>query len=337
MGRTEIDQDRNLMTSIPRLCALTALSLTTLGLAACGGGDSPNAAPGSLSLHLTDAPIDGASEVRVVFSGIELHQTGGSVITIDFGNTPKSVDLIKLQDGVTSALTEGSAVPAGDYDWMRLKVIASKNSQGESYIKLLTGEQYPLWIPSGAETGLKLVRPFTVAQGSITRLVVDFDLRKSITAPPGQDPNYIMRPALRLLDQLQVGKIAATVNLASLSTTQLGANSPVSACKGGLYLFSGAAATPDDQDGSSADGADPIVYEPVAYDGVNPSVTITLPFVEVGSYTLAATCNFDVDAADTNDYDAAAVQGAPGYQTMHWTTLGSVSVTANTTTTISLP
>jgi hypothetical protein len=326
------------MTSWTRLLAPGALCLSTLALAACGGGggDVANPAPGSLSINLTDAPIDSASEVVVVFTGIELHQTGGSTTSIDF-STPKSIDLVKLQKGVTGALTENSAVPAGNYDWMRLKVLASKNSQGESYIKLLTGQQYPLWIPSGAETGLKLVRPFTVAQGSTTRLVIDFDLRKSITAPPGQDPNYVMRPALRLLDQLQVGKISTLVDLAALATAQLGANAPVSACKGGLYVFSGASATPDDQDGDAADGADPILYQPLAYDGVNPSVTVELPFVEVGTYTVAATCNLDIDVADTNDYNAAAVQGAPGFQTMHWTTAGSVMVGANSTTTIHLP
>ena len=325
------------MKLIKHAAAALALSTAILNLTACGGGDAPAAAPGSLSVNLTDAPIDGASEVVVVFSGIELHQAGGSTITIDFGNTPKSIDLIKLRDGVTSALTEQSAVPAGNYDWMRLKVVASKNSQGESYIKLLSGQQFPLWIPSGSETGLKLNRAFTVAQGSVTRLIIDFDLRKSITAPPGQDPNYIMRPTLRLLDQLQVGKIATTVNLAALATAQLGAGSAVSACKGGLYVFSGATATPDDQDGVSTDGADPLVYQPLVYDGVNPTVTINLPFVEVGNYTVAATCNFDVDVADTNDYNPAAVQGTPGFQTMHWTTIQSVAVTANNTTTISFP
>jgi hypothetical protein len=220
---------------------------------------------------------------------------------------------------------------------VRLKVLASKNSQGESYIKLLSGQQFPLWIPSGSETGLKLNRPFTVAQGSVTRLIIDFDLRKSITAPPGQDPNYIMRPTLRLLDQLQVGKIAATVNLAGLATAQLGAGAATSACKGGLYVFSGATATPDDQDGDSTDGADPLVYQPLVYDGVNPTVTINLPFVEVGSYSIAATCNFDVDVADTNDYNPSAVQGTPGFQTMHWTTIQNVAVSANNTTTISFP
>jgi len=322
------------MGPISRACAL---ALASLGLGACGGGgDVAGTLPGSLSINLTDAPIDGASEVIIVFTGIELHQAGGATTTIDF-STPKSIDLIKLQGGVTSALTQESAVPAGNYDWMRLKVMASKNSQGESYIKLLSGLQYPLWIPSGAETGLKLVRPFTVAQGSLTRLVIDFDLRKSITAPPGQDPNYIMRPTLRLLDQLQVGKITATVDLAALANAQLGAGTAVTACKGGLYLFAGGAATPDDQDGDAADGADPILYEPLAYDGVNSSVTLNLPFVEVGSYTLAATCNLDVDAADANDYNPAAVQGAPGFQTMHWITAGNVAVSANSTTTISLP
>ncbi len=324
------------MRSSVRACALGALSLAVLGLAACGGGSDGSSGPGSISINLTDAPIDGASEVVVVFTGIELHQTAGPTTTIDF-SAPKSIDLIKLQGGVTSALTQESAVPAGNYDWMRLKVLATKNSQGESYIKLLTGQQYPLWIPSGAETGLKLNRPFTVAQGSITRLVIDFDLRKSITAPPGQDPNYIMRPTLRLLDQLQVGKLSASVNLATLATAQLAAGSPVSACKGGLYLFSGGTATPDDQDGDAADGADPIVYQPLAYDGVNTTVTINIPFVEVGTYTLAATCNFDVDVADTNDYNPSALQGAPGFQTMHWSTVGNVVVSANNTTAVSLP
>jgi hypothetical protein len=220
---------------------------------------------------------------------------------------------------------------------MRLKVLADKNAQGQSYIKLQNGAQYPLWIPSGSETGLKLVRPFTVAQGSVTRLVIDFDLRKSITAPPGQDPNYIMRPALRLMDQLQVGKIAATVNLAALLTAQLGSGAPLTSCKAGLYLFAGANTVPDDQDGSDTNGASPILYQPVPYDGVNTEVPITVAFVEVGTYTLAATCDFAVDAADSDDYDPLATQGMPGFQTMHWTTVGNVAVTTNGTTTVSIP
>ena len=314
-----------------------ALPATVLLSGCGGGGGSMDSGVGALSVSLTDAPVDAAAEVVVVFTGIELHRTDGQTVTVDLGGAPKTIDLMKLQKGVTGALTQGASVPAGAYDWMRLKVLADKNTQGESYIKLLDGTQYPLWIPSGAETGLKLVRPFSVAQGSTTQLVIDFDLRKSVTAPPGQDPNYIMRPTLRLLDQLQVGKIAATLNLAALTSAQLGAAAPVTSCKAGLYLFAGGAAVPDDQDGDNTDGADPILYLPVNYDGVTPTVSITIPFVEVGTYTLAATCNLNVDVADANDYNPAAMSGAPGFQTMHWTTAGNVSVTANGTTAISLP
>jgi hypothetical protein len=329
--------------SITRVSALSAVLLGIATLSGCGGGGS-NSSSGSLSLNLTDAPVDGAADVVVVFTGLDLHRSDGTLVSLDFGTTngqanTKSIDLLKLQNGVTGALTEGAAVPAGSYDWMRLKVLADKNSQGESYITLLNGAQYPLYIPSGAETGLKLVRPFTVAQGSTTRLVIDFNLRKSVTAPAGQDPNYVLKPALRLMDELQVGKITANIDLAALTSAQLGAGASVSNCKAGLYLFAGAAATPDDEDADTTDdgGSDPIVYQPIAYDGINTNVPMTIPFIEVGSYTVAATCNFDIDAPDTNDYIPNATAGQPGYQTMKWTTVGNVSVTANTTTTIALP
>jgi hypothetical protein len=307
-------------------------------LTSCGGGsglDTP--ANGALSVALTDAPLDDAAEVRIVFTGIELHRANGSTVSLDFANQPKSIDLMKLRGGVTGTLTEGAEIPAGDYDWMRLMVLAEKNSQGGSYIKLLSGAQYPLWIPSGAETGLKLVRPFTVAQGSTTRLLVDFDLRKSIVAPPGQDPNYVMRPTLRLLDQIQVGKITATVDVAALAVQQLGAGASPADCKPGLYLFAGGAATPDDQDRSDADGFDPIVYDSVPNDGATPLSTVTLPFVEVGIYTLAATCHFDRDIADVNDYNPAAAPGATGYQAIKWSTVGNVAVASGNTTAASLP
>jgi len=327
--------------SIRRAAALTTLVVGIVTLAGCGGGGS-DPGTGSLSVNLTDAPVDGAANVVVMFTGLELHRSDGTLVTLDFGTTngqanSKSIDLIKLQNGVTGALTQGEAVPAGNYEWMRLKVLAEKNSQGESYITLLNGAQYPLYIPSGAETGLKLVRPFTVAQGSTTRLVVDFDLRKSVRAPPGQDPNYVLKPTLRLMDELQVGKITANIDLAALTSAQLGSGATVSSCKAGLYLFAGASAVPDDQDGDTTDGADPIVFLPMAYDGVNTNVSVTIPFIEVGSYTVAATCNVDVDTPDGNDYIPNATAGQPGYQTMKWTTVGNVAVTANNTTTISLP
>jgi hypothetical protein len=314
-----------------------ALLLAGCGGGGGGGGIAATPATGQLTVGLTDGPIDDAEAVVVTFTGLELQRTNGERVQIDFPtDAAKHIDLLALQGGTTGELTSGASVPAGEYQWLRLKVVAAQNAS-DSYIRLKTGEQYPLWIPSGAETGLKLNRAFTVAQGSITNLLIDFDLRKSIHAPPGQAPNWLLRPTLRMMDRLQVGGIAASVDLQALTAAQLGAAAGIADCRAGLYVFPGTAAAADDMDGVATDGPDPIVYRPVAYDGTSATTVVTIPFLEVGSYQVAATCAYDVDAADTNDYDPNAIEGQPGYRTMTWSPLQSVAVTANATTAVAVP
>jgi hypothetical protein len=326
----------NCWVDLPGRLRRTSAALLFGALVSCGGSSGPSS--GTLNVNLTDAPVDGASAVVVAFTGIDLQGADGALTSITFPST-RYIDLLKLQGEVTGVLTQGIAVPAGDYQWMRLNVLADKNAQNESYITLTDGTQYPLYIPSGAETGLKLVSAFTVAQGSTTSLLIEFDLRKSITAPPGQDPNYLLKPTLRVINELQVGQIVANVDLAAVTAAQLGSGAALSSCKGGLYLFAGAAATPDDADGDTTDdgGSDPVDYMPIPFDGTTTQVSLTIPFVAPGSYTVAATCNFDVDQSpDTNDYVPNATAGQPGYHTMNWSTVDNVVVTANTTTTVTL-
>jgi len=309
-----------------------------LALPACGGGsnDDMAAQTGRLSLAIGDAPVDGATEVVVVFTGIELH-SNGDTRSIDFA-VPREIDLLAYQNGVTVNLLENLTVDAGEYQWMRLKVLAEPNQSDGSFILFESGAQYPLYIPSGSETGLKINRPFRVAAGGITRLVADFDLRKSIIAPPGQAPNYMLKPVLRLMDELEIGDIQGAVDLSALAALQLGAGSGAADCDGGVYLFGGAAATPDDMDGDATDGADPIVFKPLAYDGLAAVVPYQFAMVEAGTYTVAATCDFGVDALpDASEYNPGAADGQPGFQTMHWTSSGNVIVAPDGTAIVNLP
>lgn len=318
---------------------LPIVTTACLGLlAGCGGGGSGSSS-GSLTLQITDAPVDSAEAVVVVFTGVELKPAGAQPFSVDFAQD-KPIDLLALRGGKVADLFTNQTVPAGAYEWVRLKIKADSVDQSASYIQI-DGAQYNLVIPSGAETGLKLVRGFTVAQGSQTGFVIDFDLRKSVVAPPGQQPNYYLRPALRLLDQMQVGTITGTVHLDALATAQ---NTTVGSCNAGLYLFSqqaqGSPATPDDFDRDLVDdgGSDPVYLQPVANDGVTTDVSYSIPFVEAGaSYTLAATCDFNVDGMDSDDYSPNAQQGQPGYQTMRWTTVADVSVGAGATATVDIP
>ena len=293
---------------------LAALLLTGAALAACTG---------SLDVNLTDTPVDNASSVVVDFTGIEVHNTDGKTTTITFPSA-KPIDLLQLQNGALGALIQGEPVPEGNYDWLQLEVLANKDTQGQSSITLTSGAQYPLYIPSGSAAALKLLTPFTVTEGKTTELVIEFDLRQSVTTTDGQ--NYVLAPALRLENQAEVGTISATIDLTALTRAQLGAGAQLAQCQGGLFLFSGGSATPQNGGGASL-----VDFEPIPSGGLTATqVSLSVPYVAAGTYTLAATCDYEL-------YQPTALPGESGYQSLHWTVQDNVAVTANATTTSTLP
>lgn len=156
-----------------------------LGLAACGGGDD-EPENGRVSLAVTDAPVDDASSVVVQFSGVAFKRAGTAAEVVqNLTPSPRQLDLLQYQQGRAALLLDGVTLPAGDYEWVRL-IVDNESGVRDSYIELTSGEECELRVPSGAESGLKLNRGFTLpADGSIA-LTIDFDLRQSIHAPAGQ-------------------------------------------------------------------------------------------------------------------------------------------------------
>jgi hypothetical protein len=188
-----------------RLLGLVAATL--LGLAACGGGSSGGT--GQMSLAVSDAPVDGAQSVVVKFTGIELTGNGGKPMDITFSQ-PKTIDLM-TQSGTASAVLFNQPIPAGSYGQIRLMVVAD-GDPSNSYIVLSDGTMHGLQVPSGSETGLKLVTGFTVPVSGVVDYTIDFDLRKAITCPPGQAPACFLKPVERLVDNTTVGNIQGSVS-----------------------------------------------------------------------------------------------------------------------------
>lgn len=292
---------------------LTSL-LFAAALVSCGGGgaDSMSATNnGSLGLFVTDAPVDGAANVVVKFTAVEVKPEGGTAMMFNLSPS-RSIDLLALAGGGSTALLDGQILPAGRYEWVRL-LVASQQNVPDSYIQLRTGQQYPLFIPSGEESGLKLNRGFTVAAGARTDFTVDFDLRRSVIAPPGQSPNYLLKPVLRIVDNLRVGVLSGTV---------LGVMIP-SGCSPFIYVFAGSNVIPDDLDAAPAPDVDPLVSVPVLLNNSTGQYSFKVPFLEVGSYTVAFTCD---GARDTPEGEEVLVFSPPL----------NVSINANQTVTISL-
>jgi hypothetical protein len=277
------------------LAAAIATSLLTL--AACGGGGDSAVAPAAtstLALSITDSPVQGASTVWVQFTGVEVKPANGAAQVFTFP-TPKGYDLLRLQNGNAAPLLGDTTVPAGEYTWIRL---IADPAPGASYIIDSTGARRDIRIPSGTETGLKLIRGFTMPVGGRADFTIDFVLGKSIIAPPGQGPNLLMKPVLRLIDNLQWGTISGSFQ------TQTLANIPACAGKAPVvYLYPGSGVTPDDifnPENGAADSnpaVDPLTTQTTALDA-GSLYSYRIAFVPAGTYTVAFTCDVDSPTVD---------------------------------------
>ncbi len=316
----------------------------TGALVACGGGgSSSSSSEGSLSVAITDAPIDNALEVVVAFTGVAIKPQSGEEIMFGPFVPPKQINLLDLQGNGSTLLIDDALLPAGRYDHIRLDVNAFDISQCQgadpgsspSYITFKDSGpdvKFPLCIPNSAQQGLRLVSPFTIAADGSTNFTIDFDLRKSITDPQGVpfQSAYFLRPALRIVDNNDVGSISGEVVVALLDNSNglCSDNDPHTG--NAVYVF-GAGATPDDIDGVDGDDG-PITTALVANGDNDGAYTYTVGFLPEGKYTVAFTCRADQEAVpetegeggDSEADDDLAFQGP----------MKNVKVTAGDTTTL---
>jgi hypothetical protein len=296
-----------------QLLSVALLSALTLTLAACNGSNSDTATSqtGTLNLGITDAPLDSATAVVVAFSGVEVHGPDGTK-TFKF-DSPKTIDLLKYQGANAATLIDGATLTAGDYQWIRLDIDAA-----DSYITLDDGTRHDLTIPSGAETGLKLVSGFTVPVGGAADFTIDFNLRKSVNAPTNPSTTaYMLRPALRLINNVKVGTIKGTVaNSLTIGTLSIAD----ATCGPAVYIYSGANAITGDVNTSTTAGVQPLDSAMLKLNNTTGAYDYSIGFVAAGDYTLAVTCA-KLDAPDQAD-------------TLNFSATKTVTVTANETSTV---
>ena len=258
-------------------------------LAACGGegSESPAAQPqfGSISVRVTDSPVTSAKRVVVQFTGLEIKPVGDAQPEV-FDFPPRQIDLLALDGGGSEVLLADEMLPVGEYESIRLKVNAGRTGS-DSFIELDDGSVHPLFIPSGNQTGLKLIRGFTIGAGSTHNFTIDFDLRKSVIHPPGLGDPYLLKPVLRMVNNLEVGTIEGTVATALV----------VDGCVPAIYLYTGADIVPDDLGSATP----PLASTAVNLDNTTGVYRFKLAFVPAGPKTIAFTCAADDDAADVDD------------------------------------
>ena len=105
----------------------------------------------------------------------------------------RQYDLLKLQD--TSEILAIAELGVGFYTQIRLKIVEGID---KTFVKI-EDTIYPLEVPSGAQSGLKLTHPFEIVEGGTTVFYLDFDAEKSVVGTGNEQ--YKLKPTIKILSQ----------------------------------------------------------------------------------------------------------------------------------------
>jgi hypothetical protein len=139
----------------------------------------------NLRVMLTDAPA-AFDEVNVDIKEVRVNLRNDSAGWISLNTNAHVYNLLKLQNGVDTLLATGT-VQAGIVQELRL-ILGTNNTV------VVGGVSYPLTIPSGGESGLKIKVGKNISAG-LDSLIVDFDAALSIKQEPS---GYKLRPVLKI-------------------------------------------------------------------------------------------------------------------------------------------
>lgn len=140
-----------------------------------------------LKVRLTDAPAS-FEEVNVDLREVLIKLDGDSTAWISMQTETGIYNLLGLQNGVDTLISE-AILPAGKIGEIRL-VLGSENS-----IKA-GGVIYPLTIPSGSSSGLKIKIDRKLNAG-VDSILIDFDAALSVKA---EQDGFKLHPVLRILE-----------------------------------------------------------------------------------------------------------------------------------------
>lgn len=158
----------------------------------------------SLVVRLTDSPGDYES-VYVDIQSVQVHVSEGEQVEdwITLDSNPGIYDLLELTNGVETVIANDQSLPTGHYSQLRL-ILGTENSV------VIDSVEYPLTVPSGAESGLKLHIHADLTEGITYSILLDFDAAKSVHKQ-GINDSYILRPVIKTITEAVDGAISGTV------------------------------------------------------------------------------------------------------------------------------
>ena len=210
------------------------IALSFVMMSACsGGGGSGSAGTGTLALSLTDNSTEEYRAVYITIKNVEVHLGGNenspnSWQTVDLPIDPDTglpkerltVNLLELVNGVREDLGIAE-LETGHYTQMRLIIDSEPDdtinilSQNHPYANYVIDQSNPpnvheLKIPSGFQTGVKIVGGFDINTDQTTELILDFDACRSVVQA-GNSGKWLLKPTIKIASLEDFSIINGTV------------------------------------------------------------------------------------------------------------------------------
>lgn len=153
-------------------------------------GTGSDGSMGTMTVEMTDAPIDSADAVNVFIERVEVNNAENDEEGWTVLNEPQKIyNLLELTNGATEVIATKKLEP-GTYNQIRLIL-----SRGGHSVEV-DGESYDMKVPSGSETGVKLNVDVEIEPDYEYVLLIDFDASRSVVAagPPGNAVKYLLKP-----------------------------------------------------------------------------------------------------------------------------------------------
>ena len=286
------------MQSIARLLVLLCVGT----LASCGGGSSDTAANlpaanGTISLAITDGPMDEAQQLVLHVTHMDVSHVDGTVTRLQLLNGAQDIDMTQLQNGLTHDLLDTTPIPAGQYHWMELGVDLTM-----SYIGTMSGGNHMMTLADPHP--FRAMETFQITAGQHADFVMDFDLHSAVRQHQMggmMGVEYQLHNGMHLMNFADVGGLMGTVDMSLMDINQASCDSAA----GGnwVYLFDGSVAQPDDLAVTETDGfSGPIASDLVELNVGTGHYDYHFGFVPAGSYRVAFTCSGEWDEEGDDDY-----------------------------------
>ena len=196
-------------TKHPKIISWIVLLSCLFFMGACNDEDMGT---GDVEFEITDAPIDDASVSAVMVTIADVKINGQSIS----GFSKQTINLMAYQDGNTKALATALQLDARTYNNLTLVLDLDQDADGDApgcYVRTLDNTKYKLKSTASGTLELTINKGWTVRKNVTTNIVLDFDLRKSITYSENTEQKYRfvsdanLTNAIRVVAKANAGKI----------------------------------------------------------------------------------------------------------------------------------